>query len=65
MHGNIENLRVYSDKDALFSLDGISMPEVSLEIPLADLDMKNFIRVGIEGMDSHWVCASTPIYLVN
>jgi len=60
----ITKIRVYSDKDIVHFIDNIDLPEVNVEIPLSSLNLKTFIRVEIEGIDSHWICNSTPFYLV-
>ena len=64
MRENITKLRVYSGEDVIYSLDEIGKPEIDLEISLRDLPLKNYIRVEIEGLNHHWICNSTPFYIV-
>jgi len=64
MRKNVRKLRVYSGKDVVYSLDNIDSPELKIDIPLSDIEIKNFIRVEIEGIDEHWICTSTPFYIV-
>ena len=64
MREKIMKLRVYSGKDVVYSLDNICEPEIKIDIPLKDFDIKHFIRVEIEGIDSNWICNSTPFYIV-
>ena len=64
MRENIKSLRVYSADKIVYSLSDINKPEISLSIPLADLSLDKFIRVEIEGLNEHWICNSTPFYLI-
>ena len=65
MNGKVEKLRVYSDSRVVYSLEGIGKKEFKAEISLDSLELgSRFIRVEIEGMDSRYICNSTPFYFV-
>ena len=61
---NITKLRVYSGEDVIYSLENIDAPEINLDVDLSKLNLKSFVRVEIEGLTEHWICNSTPIYIV-
>ena len=62
MRENIKKIRVYSGENLIYS-DDVNDVEVNLEIPLKGLNLKQFIRVELEGFNEHWICNSTPFYL--
>ncbi len=60
---NIEKIRVFSGADEIYATTGNGTDTVKLEIPLKEYDLHDYIRVEIEGMNEHWICNSTPIWL--
>ncbi|MBO5879866.1 MAG: hypothetical protein J6Q68_04880 [Clostridia bacterium] len=64
MRENIRCVRVYSGENLIYLIDNIEKPEIDIKISLKDLEIKNFVRVEIEGLNEHWICNSTPFYVV-
>lgn len=63
LSGGIHKVRVYSGADVVFEREEDFGDEIKMEIPLAGFDLKQFIRVEVEGQTEYWICTSTPFYL--
>jgi len=61
--GNVEKIRVYAGAEEIYTAAGTGTDTVNLEVPLQAYDLHDYIRVEIEGMNQHWCCCSTPIWL--
>lgn len=59
----IRKVRVYSDKELIFEKNEDMGGEISMELPLADYKLGQYIRVELEGFNDRWICNSTPIYI--
>lgn len=62
--GRIRKVRVYSGADVVFQINNGESSGINLEIPLKGLPLKNFVRVELEGENEHWICNSSPFYLL-
>lgn len=61
--GTIEEIRIYSGAELVYSGTGNGTDTVNLEIPLAGLPIHQYIRVELQGMNHHWGCNSTPFWI--
>ena len=59
----IRKLRVYSGAEVIHSAE-FDDKSIDVTVPLQGLPLNQFIRVEIEGRNDHWICNSTPFYLV-
>lgn len=59
----IRKLRVYSGADVIYSAE-FDEKRIYVELPLKGLPLDKYIRVEVEGRNDHWICNSTPFYLV-
>ncbi len=64
MREHIRKVRVYSGADVIYEINDGKTADVDIKLPLKDFNLEKFIRVEIEGLDKHWICNSTPIYIV-
>lgn len=62
--GKISKVRVYSGADVVFQIQDGESSSINLEIPLKELPLKKFVRVELEGENEHWICNSSPFYLI-
>ena len=63
MRHEIKKVRVYSGADLIFEKNDGNSQEIDIKVPLSGLKLDKFIRVEMEGLNEHWICNSTPIYL--
>ena len=61
--GAVEKIRVYSGAELVCDLKGNGTDTVDLQIPLDGLPINEYIRVEVEGMNLHWGCNSTPMWI--
>lgn len=63
--GPITQVRVYSGKKIIFKAkEGGEDGTIDLQIPMKDMKLEKFIRVEIQGQNEHYICNSTPFFLV-
>jgi len=62
--GGIRKVRVYSGAEVIYSAEG-SGDALEMSLPLDGLSLDKYIRVELEGQNAHWICNSTPFYLVK
>ena len=61
--GPIRKIRVYSAEQLIWSKEDNDTAEVVLTVPLAGSELKQFVRVELEGENPLRICNSTPFYL--
>lgn len=62
MKYQIKKLRVYSGADLIYEKD-VDCSYVDTDIDLKDYDLKQFVRVELEGKTPLWACNSSPFWL--
>ena len=63
MRETIKKVRVYSDAEVIYEITDGDTQSVSLSLPLQGCKLGRFIRVELEGLTKHWICASTPFFI--
>ena len=61
--GPIRKIRVFSADKLIWSKEDNDTAEVSLTVPMSGLELKQFVRVELEGENPLRICNSTPFYL--
>lgn len=64
MRENIKKVRVYSGSDIIYEINEGNTQSININIPLKDYTLDKFIRVEVEGLNEHWICISTPFFLI-
>ena len=64
MRETIKKVRVYSGADIIYEKNDGNTQAIEINIPLKDYNLDKFIRVEVEGLNEHWICLSTPFFLI-